>query len=197
MPVIIKRLDTPLPPESSAAQQLVGMIIAGCHEEQNYVPSSAPILEHACRDLQRELLAAQGVWWVAWHGETPVGLVRLGPASGDRHDEGFLTSLYVDEGYRLQGVGRQLVEAALDGAADHGWRRVFVFVAEKNPARAFYTRLGLFRVVDSSLPGYIKLRWSPKGARNRASTFRISAILLLSLGLLGLALLARRACWPQ
>jgi ribosomal protein S18 acetylase RimI-like enzyme len=188
MSVVIKRLAGALSPEAPAAQQLIDMIAAGCHEEQGYVPGSTSILEYACRDLQKDLLAAEGAWWIAWDEGTPVGLVRLGPTSGDQPNEGLLTSLYVAQSHRCQGIGRRLVETALAAAEKQGSGSVFAFVAEKNPARAFYTRLDLFRVVDSSLPGYLKLQWST--TRKRSVSHRKTIVSALRTTAMGLGLVA-------
>lgn len=155
MAVVIKQLCGPQSPESSATQRLLEMISAGCREEQRYAAEAAFILECSRRDLQEDLLAGEGRWWVAWDNDIPVGLVRLGPTGGNRSDERLLGSLYVAETYRLQGIGRRLVETVLDAAKDEGFRHVFLFVAEGSPARRFYARLNLFRVVESPIPGYV------------------------------------------
>ncbi len=156
----IERFENVEAISSVAGQQLMDMIAAGCREEERYLPGNAIALEWACRDLQRDLFSGTGAWWVAWCASCPIGLIRLGVAGGETLDEGVLTGLYVEQGWRHQGVGRQLVEVALLAAHAQGWRRVFVHVAEKNPAVSFYSRLGLFRIVDSTLPGYMKLEWS-------------------------------------
>ena len=55
----------------------------------------------------------------------------------------WLEDLYVREDARRSGLGRALVEAALDRAREHGSRRIELDVNEDNaPARALYEACG-------------------------------------------------------
>jgi ribosomal protein S18 acetylase RimI-like enzyme len=85
------------------------------------------------------LLAATG------EGEPPAGVCAL----RYRHsiwmgaDDCWLEDLYVRADVQGRGLGRELVEAALERARDRGCRRVELDVDEDNAAaRALYRRLG-------------------------------------------------------
>ncbi len=65
--------------------------------------------------------------WTLWH---------TGPCA-------LIEELVVDEGARRQGIGRALIQAALDWARDQGCSEVEVSTDHDNTgARAFYKRLG-------------------------------------------------------
>ena len=121
--------------------------------------------------------------------DTPVGLVRVGPTGGNRPNERLVSSLYVAETHRLQGIGRRLVETALAAAKAEGCRDVYLFVAENSPARAFYAKLNLFRTVESPIPGYIKLQWSTTKTQGTLENNKTSMSRTAIVGL-GLALAA-------
>ena len=189
MAVVIRQLRGPQSPESATTQRLLEMISAGCREEQKYAAEAAFILECSRQDLQEDLLAGGGRWWIAWDNDTPVGLVRVGPTGGNRPNERLVSSLYVAETHRLQGIGRRLVETALAAAKAEGCRDVYLFVAENSPARAFYAKLNLFRTVESPIPGYIKLQWSTTKTQGTLENNKTSMSRTAIVGL-GLALAA-------
>jgi ribosomal protein S18 acetylase RimI-like enzyme len=71
--------------------------------------------------------------------DTLVGAVL----AGDDGRRGFLYHLGVAEPMRCQGVGRALVQAAIDDLAAQGITRTHVFVHTDNlPAQQFWARLG-------------------------------------------------------
>ena len=55
----------------------------------------------------------------------------------------YLEDLFVDEQMRGSGVGRALMAACARVAADRGWRRLELAVLDWNPAREFYSGLGM------------------------------------------------------
>jgi GNAT superfamily N-acetyltransferase len=133
------------------------MIAAGCSEETRYAHANEALLALGCSDLQADLMSGGDGWWVAWAGATPVGLVHLAAAGREAPTTGVIAGLYVVPSYRDRGVGRRLVEKAFLGARTRGWSQVYIYVAKKNPALGFYTRLGLVRALEAGLPGYVRL----------------------------------------
>ena len=75
----------------------------------------------------------------------PAGLLvlRTVPTLSGPEDWAEITEMYVREGARRRGVGRTLVEAALDYARRRGCTEVHLLVDPENqPALAFYRALG-------------------------------------------------------
>jgi GNAT superfamily N-acetyltransferase len=73
-----------------------------------------------------------------------VGTVGAGP--GEFDDAAALTALWVDPGFRTQGVGTALVEAVVDWAKSQGYSRVLLWVTEVNDkARRLYEGHGFAR----------------------------------------------------
>jgi ribosomal protein S18 acetylase RimI-like enzyme len=79
-----------------------------------------------------------------------VGFVSFGPyrSNQDLADldpaYGEIPAIYVDSGWQGQGIGRALLDAALDGLRARGLTEVRLWVlAENVPARVFYERCGL------------------------------------------------------
>lgn len=64
-------------------------------------------------------------------------------ASRDAAGETEILNLAVAPGWRRRGIGRRLMETALEGAVSAGARQVFLEVRESNAgARTFYSQLG-------------------------------------------------------
>jgi ribosomal protein S18 acetylase RimI-like enzyme len=83
--------------------------------------------------------ADQATWFAEHEGE------RAGMINAYRTSDGTvtLTSLWAAPGHRHLGVADALVRAALDWAAEHGGRRVRLWIVERNEeARAFYRGWG-------------------------------------------------------
>ncbi len=73
-----------------------------------------------------------------------VGTVGAGP--GEFSGAAALTALWVDPGFRGQGVGSALVEAVLDWAKSQGFSQVLLWVTEVNhKAERLYERQGFAR----------------------------------------------------
>jgi ribosomal protein S18 acetylase RimI-like enzyme len=70
-----------------------------------------------------------------------VAMVSSGPANYT--GTAVLTSLWVDPSARGQGVGDRLVETVVDWSKNHGYRRLVLWVAERNShAETLYERHG-------------------------------------------------------
>ena len=73
-----------------------------------------------------------------------VGTVGAGP--GEFEGAAALTALWVDPGFRSQGVGKALVEAVVDWATSKGFTQVLLWVTEMNDkAQRLYERHGFAR----------------------------------------------------
>ena len=100
--------------------------------------------------------------------EEPVGLVDLDPERGAAEDTGWISLLYLKEGFRNQGYGIQLLARALFFFRDRS--KLQLQVAESNrPALAFYQREG-FRILSSQAGANGKLFVMERslGGQNRA-----------------------------
>lgn len=76
-------------------------------------------------------------------------------ASREAAGEAEILNLAVGADWRRRGIGRQLMETALEGAMVRGVHRVFLEVRESNTgARAFYSQLGF--VQDGRRPNYYR-----------------------------------------
>jgi GNAT superfamily N-acetyltransferase len=74
----------------------------------------------------------------------------------------FLEDIYVVEGARGRGVGRQLMARLAAIAVERGCARLDLSVLEWNPARRFYDRLGMTQMTDwlgyrLTRPGLVRL----------------------------------------
>ena len=82
--------------------------------------------------------------FVAEVGGQVVGTVAAGP--GELDGAAALTALWVDPGFRSQGVGTALVEAVVDWAKSQGYGQVLLWVTEMNEkAQSLYERHGFAR----------------------------------------------------
>jgi GNAT superfamily N-acetyltransferase len=73
-----------------------------------------------------------------------VGTVGAGP--GEFSGAAALTALWVDPGFRSQGLGTALVEAVVAWAKSQGYNQVLLWVTEVNQnARRLYERHGFVR----------------------------------------------------
>lgn len=89
--------------------------------------------------------------FIAREGGVDVGLVRVF-AEPDAPGRMHLVSMWVDPGYRRQGVARILVARAVRWAAERQAREVILWVADHNTAaRRLYERIG-FRPTGARQP---------------------------------------------
>jgi ribosomal-protein-alanine N-acetyltransferase len=86
-----------------------------------------------------QLEAAGAQVWVEAEESEPAGALALRQAA----DETEILNVAVRAGQRRRGIGRRLMETALQQAVSSGSRRVFLEVRESNAgAQAFYAQLG-------------------------------------------------------
>ncbi|MBI2331623.1 MAG: GNAT family N-acetyltransferase [Chloroflexi bacterium] len=72
-----------------------------------------------------------------------VGFANFGsPQEKDSGFDGELFAIYILHAAHKQGVGRMLVNAAVNGLREEGHTSMMVWVLKDNPARGFYERLG-------------------------------------------------------
>ncbi len=99
------------------------------------------------QEMWRQALAAESpVVYVAAKRGVVVGFCAVAAPSRDDHAEdrvAELVAIYVNPDLWRAGVGRALMDVALEDLRDGGWRWVTLWVlAENRPARDFYTRFG-------------------------------------------------------
>jgi ribosomal protein S18 acetylase RimI-like enzyme len=91
----------------------------------------------------RERLRIMPTWLAMDGGAEPLGAVSLFRFPEQDEDEACLIAMWVRPSARGRGVADLLLEAAVRHAAESGWRRVTLDVAEGNVhARALYERQG-------------------------------------------------------
>jgi ribosomal-protein-alanine acetyltransferase len=89
--------------------------------------------------------------WVEVENEGIIGAVAMREVSGDAE----ILNLAVAADWRRRGIGKRLMETALEAARERGATRVFLEVRESNAgARAFYARLGFSQ--DGRRPNYYR-----------------------------------------
>ncbi len=92
---------------------------------------------------------ADGGFFVAFDGKRPVGFIVVQPDcrfQGEQIPE--IHELVVDPAYQGRGIGKLLMETALNHLKEKGFTKVALWVGEKNEdARRFYERLG-FKVTS-------------------------------------------------
>ncbi len=101
------------------------------------------------RYLKWLLKHADGGFFVAFDQEKPVGFIVVQPDcryQGEKIPE--IHELVVDPAYQGLGIGKRLMQEALNFLTKRGYQKVALWVGEKNEdARRFYERLG-FKVTD-------------------------------------------------
>ena len=95
----------------------------------------------------REGLSAEepGGALVAEDGGRVIGFVGFGPSRtfDDAEDVGEIYAIYLEPDYQRRGVGRRLLDGALEALAERGVREATLWVLESNAgARRFYEALG-------------------------------------------------------
>ncbi len=87
----------------------------------------------------------QGIKFVAEENGKVVGWAYLYIIRNDRHDEpyGLLENVYVEKEFRKQGLGRQLVESAIEEAKKQGCYKLLGTSRHSNiDAHKFYEKFG-------------------------------------------------------
>lgn len=87
---------------------------------------------------------------IALDHQTIAGWILLGPDFNPYHMQktGSIISLYVFPAYRKKGVGKQLMEHALNELKNQGFQKVQLNVYLGNPAKNLYEKMG-FRDISS------------------------------------------------
>ncbi|QGQ48456.1 GNAT family N-acetyltransferase [Metabacillus sediminilitoris] len=87
---------------------------------------------------------------IALDHQTIAGWVLLGPDFNPYHMQktGSIISLYVFPAYRKKGVGKQLMEHALNELKNQGFQKAQLNVYLGNPAKNLYEKMG-FRDISS------------------------------------------------
>jgi GNAT superfamily N-acetyltransferase len=123
-----------------------------------------PVEEGFARFYAEQAARADTAVLVAESGGRAVGFVfaRLEPASylDALPPSGWVHDLYVEEAARGAGVGRRLLDAAIEALARLGALGVMLAVAPQNPAGQWYERRG-FRVTHREM----RLDLTPEDAR--------------------------------
>lgn len=84
--------------------------------------------------------------WLAVDADRPVGTISIWHSADQPEDEIYLIGMWVSASARGRGVGDLLVSTALAVAAEDGYSRVHLEVAEENlPAQRLYERHGFAR----------------------------------------------------
>ncbi len=105
-------------------------------------------LEESERFLQRRFANRESVIFVARIGEEAVGFIQLYPLWSSWYCRRiwFLSDLFVKESSRKRGLGRRLVERAIDHARETDALSILVELPRREPHLAeFYANLGFAR----------------------------------------------------
>lgn len=104
----------------------------------NLLAQTAEAAHWSAQDLS-QLESSGAQVWVDVEGTYLSGAVASRVAAGEAE----ILNLAVGVDWRRQGIGRRLMQTALEGAITSGARRVFLEVRESNAgALAFYAQLG-------------------------------------------------------
>jgi GNAT superfamily N-acetyltransferase len=108
--------------------------------------------------------SSRRIFWLAEAGGRPVGAMNLAvfermPRPGREPSRwGYLGNAFVLAAYRDQGIGRQLIDAVLSYAGEHGFARVVLSPSQRSIP--FYQRAG-FRSASELLV------WTPRNTTDR------------------------------
>ena len=116
-------------------------------EEPEDTPEGSP--EWDTDHIDQVYLSGSGGFWLAWHGDKPVGNVGAQDLGGVVE----LRRMYVLPEYRRQGVGTLLVCTLIRHCRMAGARAIEVWTAFDGPGRHLYRRLG-FRQVAGRGPEF-------------------------------------------
>lgn len=99
-------------------------------------------------ELGSVYLQGSGGFWLAWHGNDPIGHIGAQDLGGVIE----LRRMYVRSEHRRRGVGSLLVRALVDHCAAHGVAVVELWTGADDLGRRLYERHG-FRVVERPVSG--------------------------------------------
>ena len=89
-----------------------------------------------------ELKPDMPLTYIALDGEIPVGSCTLELNGGIRPDLGpWIGDLVVDQKYQKQGIGKMLIDAITNKAADLGFHKLYLFTFDPT-ITDYYTQLG-------------------------------------------------------
>lgn len=120
--------------------------------EQNTVANMQAFLKEAysIEKFEEELAEPASVYYLAWVGNRLAGFLRLRESPEVEHLLGDntleLQRLYVDKSFQGEGIGKRLMEFALDYATRLGYEYLWLGVWERNfKAQKIYERWGFER----------------------------------------------------
>ena len=89
-----------------------------------------------------ELNRGMPLTYIALYGEIPIGSCTLELKGGIRPDLGpWIGDLVVDPKYQKQGIGKMLIDAIINKAAELGFHKLYLFTFDPTITE-YYTRLG-------------------------------------------------------
>ncbi|WP_052737959.1 N-acetyltransferase [Bacillus sp. SA1-12] len=96
------------------------------------------------------LLNGGSYYLVSLEGKMLLGWALIGPDFNPLNTvkTGSISSLYVFPAYRQKGIGKKLMQAALNDFKNQGYKKVLLNVFSGNPAKHLYEQLG-FRDVST------------------------------------------------
>jgi ribosomal protein S18 acetylase RimI-like enzyme len=113
------------------------------HEFNASVQMPTPGVAAMARRVRELLEAGEAIVLMAGDGPDAVLVLRLRPALWTEGLDAYLEELYVAPTARRRGLGRALVETAMDIARSRGAVYIDLYTGEDDgPARALYERLG-------------------------------------------------------
>ncbi len=78
-----------------------------------------------------------------------IAFANFGPSRDDFQEyDCELYAIYMLEAYQHQGIGRELMRAAMRQLAEAGYRAMYLWVLEGNPAIRFYEALGGVKIAE-------------------------------------------------
>lgn len=111
--------------------------------------------------VERVYLGGGGGFWLARHGDEPVGYVGAQAMGGVAE----LRRMYVKQEHRRQGIGTQLVRALIARCSTNGIRAVELWTPENEEGHSFYETLG-FEKVDKPLLGFAAVEQATRRGPN-------------------------------
>lgn len=133
------------------------------------VSTHTPAIDAELYRLQKRCLPGDtrydvrdGFWWIAYHGDTPVGFAGI-VASSRWLETGYLCRAGVLEEHRGHGLQKRLIRVRLDLAKRVGWQWVLTDTRQNPPSANSLIACG-FKMYDPRHPWAFKdsLYWRKK-----------------------------------